>query len=133
MRNDGIFTDNTGQQIIKDIEPDSYIEIFLYSVKDFFSWWFVEMPVKYLRTWKRIMVVLNDKLSISLVLANLFLPWRRHNSFAGYFFGIAIKLIYLPFAVIAFLIGSAAYLAFIIFWMVAPFAVVAGIIKTLGN
>lgn len=133
MKNDAIFTDNTGQQIIKDVEPDSYIEIFLYSIKDFFSWWYVEMPIKYFRTWNRIMVILNDQLSITVILSNLLLPWRRHRSFAGYFFGISIKLIYLPFAIIAFLLGSSLYLAFIIFWILVPIALGAAIIKTIGN
>lgn len=133
MKNDAIFTDNTGQQLIREVEPDSYIEVFLHSVKDFFSWWYIEMPIRYLRIWNRVMVVLNDQLSITLIISNFFLPWMRHRSFAGYFFGIAIKLIYLPVAIAGFLIASSIYFAFIIFWLVIPVGIVFAIIKTLGN
>lgn len=133
MKTNSVFTDNTGQQIIRDVEPDSYFEVFLHSIKDFFSWWYVEMPVRYLRTWNRIMAVLNDQLSITLILSNFFLPWRRHNSFAGYFFGISIKIIYLPFAVCAFILASTLYLAFIIFWILIPVGIIIAIIKTINS
>jgi len=133
MRNDAVFTDNTGQQIIKDVEADKYIEIFLYSLRDFFSWWYIEMPIRHFRTWYRIMVILNDQLSITLLLRHFFLPWRRHNSFAGYFFGITIKLIYLPIAIFAFLLGSSLYFAFIIFWILIPIGLGIAIVKTITN
>lgn len=133
MKTNSVFTDSAGQQLIRDVEPDSYVEIFWYSVRDFFSWWYIEMPIRYLRTWNRIMVVLNDQLSITLILANFFLPWRRHASFAGYFFGISIKLIYLPFAICSFLLGTTLYLAFIIFWILIPVGIFIAIIKTISG
>ena len=133
MKNNPIFTDTTGQQIIKEVEPDSYIEIFWYSVRDFFSWWYIEMPIKYLRTWVRVMVILNDQLSITLLIKNFFLPWMRHNSFAGYFFAIAIKAIYIPIAICAFLLGSSLYFAFIICWILIPIGIGIALIKTITN
>ncbi len=133
MKTNSVFTDSAGQQLIRDVEPDSYIEVFWYFIKDFFSWWYLEMPIKYLRTLNRIIVVLNDQLSITLILTNFFLPWRRHNSFAGYFFGISIKLIYLPFAVYIFLLGTTLYLAFIIFWLLIPAGILVAIIKTITS
>ena len=131
MKNGAIFTDNTGQQIIKEIEPDSYIEVFWYSLKDFFSWWYVEKPIGYLRTWVRLMVILNDQLSITLLLSHFFLPWRRNTSFAGYFFGIAIKAMYLPVAITSFLLCSIFYFSFIIFWLLIPLGIVIALIKTI--
>lgn len=131
MKTNSVFTDSAGQQLIRDVEPDSYVEVFWYFIRDFFSWWYIEMPVRYLRTLNRIMVVLNDQLSITLIITNFFLPWRRHNSFAGYFFGISIKLIYLPFAICAFLLGTTLYLAFIIFWLLIPAGIFVAIIKTI--
>jgi len=131
MKNNAIFTDNTGQQIIKEVEPDSYIEIFFHSIKDFLSWWYIEMPIKHLRTWYRVMVILNDQLSITLLIRNFFLPWMRHNSFAGYFFGIVIKAIYIPIAICAFLLGSSLYFAFIIFWILIPIGIVIALINTI--
>jgi len=133
MKNNTIFTDNTGQQIIKEVKPDSYIEIFWYSVKDFFSWWYIEMPIRYLRVWSRVMMVLNDQLSITLLVKNFFLPWMRHNSFAGYFFGIIIKTIYIPIAICAFLLGSSLYFTFIIFWVLMPIGLGFALIKTMSN
>jgi len=133
MKNGAIFTDNTGQQIIKDIEPDSYIEIFLYTIKDFLSWWYIEMPIRYLRTWVRLMVILNDQLSITLLISHFFLPWRRNTSFAGYFFGIIIKAIYLPIAITTFLICSTIYISFIIIWLFIPIGIIVALIKTITN
>jgi hypothetical protein len=79
------------------------------------------------------MVILNDQLSITLLLSHFFLPWRRHHSFAGYFFGILIKSIYIPVAIISFLFCSSLYFAFIIFWLLIPVGIVLALIKTIGN
>ena len=131
MKKGALFTDNTGQQIIQEVTTDSYIDIFWYSIKDFFSWWYLEMPVRHLRRLQRLIVILNDQLSITLLISNFFLPWRRHKSFPGYFFGIVIKAIYIPVAIAGFLICTTLYFAFIIFWLLIPVALIFAITKTI--
>lgn len=87
---------------------------------DFFSWWYVQMPVKHILTLRRIITVIDDKFSISILFKTFFTPWHRDKSFVGYLVGFSMRALYLPIAlsVLFFFIGG--YLAFLIFWTILP-------------
>jgi len=89
-------------------------------VKDFFYWWYLKMPIFHLLTLRRIIIVLNDQLSFSLLLRTFFTPWKRDRRATGYFVGITIRLIYLPIAFFAIVFAVILYIAFIIFWVTLP-------------
>jgi len=114
--------DGSGQQLLNQNNIDSYLEIWIYSVQDFLKWWYVQMPLWHLRRLGRISVVVDDFLSITVLLKNFFLPWHRDYSFIGYFFGIIVKLLYLPIAIALYIIAVSIYIAWIIIWLALPIA-----------
>jgi hypothetical protein len=112
--------DRSGQQLLNEIKVDSYSAIFAFSFQDFLRWWYIKMPIWHLRRLGRIIVVVDDLFSITLLLKNFFLPWHRDYSVVGYAFGIVMKLLYLPIAISIFLICVLTYLAILLSWLILP-------------
>jgi hypothetical protein len=100
----------------------------VFNIKDFFTWWYLQMPVWYVLSLRRIATVVDDQFSISLLLRTFLVPWHRDSSFPGYMIGILVRLLYLPIAISVFLIAVGAYLAFMIFWFLIPITAVAMIL-----
>jgi len=78
------------------------------------------MPIWHLRKLARISVVVNDNLSLSLLIKNFFLPWHRDYSMMGYVFGLLIKILYLPIAFVIYLISIIIYTIIILVWLLLP-------------
>jgi hypothetical protein len=78
------------------------------------------MPVWHLKRFARLSVVLDDQFSISLLLKNFFLPWHRDFSVIGIFFGILMKLLYLPIGISIYTLGIFCYLLLFIIWLILP-------------
>ena len=131
MESKNLLLDNSGQQLLNETKVNSYFEITLIFLNDFLKWWYIQMPIWHLRTLKRILVVLDDNLSFSLLLRNFFLPWHRDKNILGYFVGITSKIFYLP---LAFgLIGAItiSYLAFMLLWLLLPPSTIIFIIRSI--
>lgn len=78
------------------------------------------MPIWHLRKLARISVIVNDNLSLSLLIQNFFLPWHRDYSMMGYVFGLLIKILYIPIALIIYLISIFIYAIIILVWLLLP-------------
>lgn len=78
------------------------------------------MPIWHLRKLARISVVVNDNLSLSLLIQNFFLPWHRDYSMMGYLFGLLIKILYIPIALFIYLNSILVYLIIILVWLLLP-------------
>lgn len=115
-------TDSSGQQLLTGTKIDSYSMIFLYSFQDFLRWWYLRMPIWHLRELKRLSVVVDDQLSLSLLFKTFFIPWHRDMSFMGILFGIVMRLVYLPIALSIYLVFVLCYLAVILIWLLLPIA-----------
>lgn len=89
------------------------------------------MPSRYLRTLGRIATILDDNLSISLLIKNFFVPWRRDRTIFGFIFGIVIKSLYLPIAISLFLLGISIYTIIILIWLILPIATIVFIIMSI--
>lgn len=89
-------------------------------ISDLASWWFVSMPVYMLRSLARLNQVLNDKLSILLLLETFFVPWKRDYKLIGRFMGVIMRIIYIPIALLIVLIINLAYISAILIWLVLP-------------
>lgn len=89
-------------------------------IKDFFYWWYIQMPVYYLLTLRRTHFVLIDKLSISLLYRNFFTPWQRSYTTLNLLIGVFIKLVYLPIAVIIYTIVITGFASFFVVWLILP-------------
>lgn len=124
-------TNNGGQQLLNENRIDSTLSILRYSTKEFLNWWYIKMLVWHLKMLERVSVLADDNLSLTLLLKNFFLPWHRDYSFIGYVFGILIKLIYLPFALITYLVLSTIYLVLIVLWLVLPPATILFILRSI--
>jgi hypothetical protein len=131
MESKNLVIDNSGQQLLNETKVDSYFEIFVNFIKDFLSWWYVQMPIWHLRTLKRIIIILDDNLSFSLLLRNLFLPWHRDKSVLGYMVGILSKLFYLPLAFLIIICTTVTYILFIFFWLLLPLGTLVFTISSL--
>jgi hypothetical protein len=131
MESKNLVIDNSGQQLLNETKVDSYFEIFVNFIKDFLNWWYVQMPIWHLRTLKRIIIILDDNLSFSLLLRNLFLPWHRDKSVLGYMVGILSKLFYLPLAFLIIICTTVTYILFIFFWLLLPLGTLVFTINSL--
>lgn len=120
MKTKNTLVDSSGQQLLNQIKIDSYPAIAIYTFQDFLRWWYIKMPVWHLRRFARLSVVLDDQFSISLLLKNFFLPWHRDFSVIGIFFGILMKLLYLPIGISIYLICIMFYLFLFISWLILP-------------
>lgn len=112
--------DQSGQQLLNQTKTDSIIAIIVYSFQDFLKWWYIQMPIWHFRKLARISLVTDDTLSITLLLKNFFTPWHRDYSIIGWFFGIIMKLLYLPIAIVIYLITILVYIAIILLWLALP-------------
>jgi hypothetical protein len=131
MESKNLIIDNSGQQLLNETKVDSYFEIFVNFIKDFLNWWYVQMPIWHLRTLRRIVIILDDNLSFSLLLRNFFLPWHRDKSVLGYMVGILSKLFYLPLAFLIIICTTVTYILFIFFWLLLPLATLVFTISSL--
>jgi len=124
-------TNNGGQQLLNENSIDSTLSILRYTIREFLNWWYIKMLVWHLRMLERVSVLADDNLSVSLLLKHFFLPWHRDYSFIGYVFGILIKLVYLPFAILTYLLICTIYLLLILSWLLLPPATIFFILKSL--
>ena len=98
----------------------SFLSYISFSIKDFLYWWYIQMPIYYIKKLSRISTVISDQLSIGLLLKNFFIPWKRHRAAVGYFIGIMVKLFYLPIAFTLYLTAISTYCALIFIWLIIP-------------
>ena len=131
MAQQNILTNSTDQQLLNESGVDNNIEIIGYSFKQFIRWWYAKMSMWHLKMLGRISVLLDDNLSITLLLKNFFLPWHRDFSFIGYVFGILIKILYLPIAISIYLFFCTLYITLILLWFLLPPVTLLFIFKSL--
>ncbi len=124
-------TNNGGQQLLNENSIDGTLSILKYSIKEFLNWWYIKMLVWHLKMLERVSILADDNLSLSLLLKHFFLPWHRDYSFIGYVFGILIKLIYIPFASVTYLIICLVYILVILLWLLLPPATILFILRSL--
>lgn len=98
--------------------------------KAFFQWWYIEVPIQYIGFLQRLILVCDDVLSISFLFKTFFVPWHRHENYIGVFFGITIRILYIPFAVLITLILVLISLAVAILWALLPAIAVYFIART---
>jgi len=72
--------------------------------RTFFAWWYGDVPIAILSLLKRLLLVINDNTSFSLVLFGYFRPWKNDYNIAGWIVGIFIKTLYLPIILTFFII-----------------------------
>jgi len=130
MEQKKILTSNGGQKVLNESQVDNLLVIFTYTSKEFLYWWYVRMPLWHLRMLSRISTFVDDNFSISLLVRNFFLPWHRDSSLIGYIFGISIKAIYLPIAIIAYILICSLYLLVIFIWLLLPPATILFILRS---
>lgn len=78
------------------------------------------MPLRHLRKFGRLSTVLDDNLSITLLIGTFFVPWHRDKSIMGYLFGILIRLLYLPIAISIYSITMIVSFVLIVIWLLLP-------------
>ncbi|MCD4756214.1 hypothetical protein K8R20_01190 [bacterium] len=120
MESKNLLLDNSGQQLLNETKVNSYFEILLTFLNNFLKWWYIQMPIWHLRTLKRLAIVLDDNLSLSLLIRNFFLPWHRDKNLLGYVVGITSKALYLPIAITLLLTITLTYTLFLFFWLLLP-------------
>jgi hypothetical protein len=124
-------SDSSGQQLLTGTKVDSYSAILVYAFQDFLKWWYIKMPIWHLRELNRLATVVDDQLSLSLLLKTFFVPWHRDYSAMGILFGIIMRILYLPIAITIFLAIFFIYLTVILIWLILPIATVTFIITSL--
>ena len=130
MESKNLIINNSGQQLLNETKVNSYFEIFISYTQNFFLWWYIQMPIWHLRALRRVVVVLDDNLSFSLLLRNFFLPWHRDRNIMGYLVGILSKFFYLPIA-FAIIAGTViTYILFLLLWLLLPPSTIIFIIRS---
>ena len=100
----------------------NFLHYISFTIKDLLYWWYIQMPIYYIKRLNRISTVVSDQLSIHVLLRYFFVPWKRHKAAVGYFIGITTKIIYLPIALTIYLTTIALYIAIILAWLLVPLA-----------
>ncbi|MBN1618706.1 hypothetical protein JW887_05210 [Candidatus Dojkabacteria bacterium] len=115
------------QQTALDQKPEAKEKTVILSLaiiteefKDFFRWWYIEMPSLFVGFIKRVLIVSDDTFSISLLFKTFFIPWHRDTSWAGIFFGITIRIIYLPIAISITMSIILTLVTLLIIWALMP-------------
>ncbi len=90
------------------------------SLSDFFSWWYIVMPVKIILNMRRVLTIIDDKFSISFIFQTVHIPWHRDYHFVGYFIGFAARLVVLIPGVLVFLTTLSLFILYILFWLAIP-------------
>ena len=131
MKTENKLIDNSGQQLLNEIKVDSFATIFFFSIQDFLRWWYIKMPVWHLRRLLRLSIVLDDQFSISLLIKHFFIPWHRDYSLIGYIFGIVMKILYLPLAILIYLVCIISYFLVFFIWLILPIGTLLFVIISL--
>jgi|LSQX01.3.fsa_nt_gb hypothetical protein len=131
MKTENKLIDNSGQQLLNEIKVDSFATIFFFSIQDFLRWWYIKMPVWHLRRLLRLSIVLDDQFSISLLIKHFFIPWHRDYSLIGYIFGIVMKILYLPLAILIYLVCIISYILVFFIWLILPIGTLLFVIISL--
>jgi len=93
----------------------------LLTIQDIFDWWYNQRVNTLNQRINRLMLILDDKLSLSFLLKTFFVPWHRDNSLLGIPMGITMRLLYLPFGGGLFLlVASISYLYYVLHYIL-PF------------
>ncbi len=124
-------SDNSGQQLLSGTKVDSYAAIFLYAIQDFLRWWYIKMPIWHLRQLNRLSTVVDDNLSLSILMKTFFIPWHRDYSLMGFLFGVVMRILYVPIALTIYLIIVISYLIILLIWLILPIATITFIISSL--
>ena len=131
MKTENKLIDNSGQQLLNEIKVDSFATIFFFSIQDFLRWWYIKMAVWHLRRLLRLSIVLDDQFSISLLIKHFFIPWHRDYSLIGYIFGIVMKILYLPLAILIYLVCIISYILVFFIWLILPIGTLLFVIISL--
>lgn len=131
MTQKNILTSSGGQQILNESKVDSTLSIAIYSIKDFLMWWYIRMTLWHLRMLVRVSTLVDDNMSISLLIRNFFTPWHRDYTFIGFVFGILIKILYLPITLITYILFTTLYLLLIFVWLLLPPATLFFILRSI--
>jgi hypothetical protein len=105
-------------------------ELILSQFQDFLLWWYKEMPIWYVGLIQRVSVIADDTLSISLLLKTFFVPFRKDYTWIGYFFGIVLRLLYLPLAIMITLALLATLILAAVIWALLPLGATYFLLKT---
>lgn len=107
----------THQELAKE---GSKIGLFVFTIKDFLFWWYLQMPVWYLVSLKRVILVLSDKLSLTLLLQTFSIPWHRDYRALGIVMGYVMRFFVIPMDLLIILLVILVYLFFILVWAALP-------------
>ncbi|MCK9369066.1 hypothetical protein M0R04_03835 [Candidatus Dojkabacteria bacterium] len=118
---------DTNSLFYEDDVKFSILNSFLAWVKSFFLWWYVSMPVWYILSLKKILIILDDRFSVTLLFKNFFLPWHKKRDILGYILGVFMKIIFLPIGTSLLFFTSVIYTTYIIFWLLLPPITILGI------
>ncbi len=92
----------------------------LYKVLDFFLWYFVAVPKRLFVILKRVVVLANYELALTLNIKLLFTPLFGDYTFVGRFIGFILRILILLFGAVALI--SLLFLLFLVpvFWVLLP-------------
>jgi hypothetical protein len=114
-----------GTDITKTVSP--FVSPFQF-ILSFIKWWYVDALFGHFRFAQRSVVLLFDRLSIVILLKTFFVPWHREKSYFGAIFGIIMRLLWIPMALLVILLVIILEIIFILFWLVLPVITVYNLI-----
>lgn len=105
-------------------------QLALATFTDFLYWWYIQMPLFIILTIRRTHVVLNDKLSIGMLIKNFFTPWQRRYNLTYVIIGVIMKATYLPFAIAGYLIVILTQVLLLVTWLALPILTLVFLVLT---
>lgn len=111
-------------------ENVSLSKIILLTLYDFFDWWYIESPVRLSKYIGRISEVTLDQLSIVALLRTFFVPWHRDYRPLGRLMGLVMRLLYVPIALVIYILVMSFSLLILFGWILLPIVTVIMIFST---
>ena len=114
-----------------NVSPIQVLTSSIFDELSFIRWWYTEVTIWLIRLFKRVAIICDDTFSISILLRTFFIPWHRDYSITGRIFGIIIRLLYLPVALIITATILMVIVAFMLIWVTLPAIFIFNFINSL--
>lgn len=93
---------------------------YIYLPLHLIEFWFIEGFFTFFRSWKHLMMYLEESLAVNLMIRLLFVPLFHDSSFVGRILSFLFRFIRIIWGVIAFSIGTTLVILLALYWFALP-------------
>lgn len=96
----------------------------LVTIRDILNWWYIDYTNQIIQKTSKLLKIISDQTSLSLLLKTFFIPWHRDYSIMGYAMGITMRILYLPFSLFIYAIVATLCYIYILIVYALPILII---------